>query len=488
LDRGLEGEPSETILALLKIPFKDPNDPDLARRRQQLSKQFTSIDPSRASNLYDRLKSEHPADEMSRLFWKLSTRTRNQMLAILEKKILDYRYISRAIRDLRNDPRYIDNLVEQVQVQGNEIVIWFTEGGKPTPIIIPRTDIQTEPVRSGVVYNKDTLYPDRQSAFNEFVIPLFAKSASGYPNSPLVIAFYKGEHNTIVPTALSEKSTPRIIATLHAIAENERQQELAFKGDAQAMADMFHSFYDTFNFLPLTVDEEGNVSFNPDTAIKDVLTGILLHRTVKGIQGHSTTTRTPQPEIPQATARRRKVLSVNDPEGVPSRTRVNQILSETQLDEIVRKTPDIRELRKLAAKLDNATAGSLFERWVNRYVFRNRSGLRRTRLTVRVKDNPNLGLGRDRSSDVYIEADGSVWDAKIYRSRKEIDVYQLDDYRKMEEAGFVLTPQGKRQRVQEINYVFSDQAAAEVNRSLVQVQGGAEVWFINDEGMLMHLD
>lgn len=164
--------------------------------------------------------------------------------------------------------------------------------------------------------------------------------------------------------------------------------------------------------------------------------------------------------------------------------------SAAELDEIVRTTPDIRQIRRLAAEMDNSSAGSLFERWVHKYVFDKQIGAPRTRLRVRNADNPHLAepLWQDRVSDVYYQPDGSVWDAKIYQSGSEIDVAQLDDYRKMEEAGFVINADGQRQRVSSINYIFSDRAAAEANKTTLHVQGGAEAWFIDDKGILRHLN
>ena len=163
--------------------------------------------------------------------------------------------------------------------------------------------------------------------------------------------------------------------------------------------------------------------------------------------------------------------------------------SAAELDEIVRTTSDIRQIRKLAAQMDNSSAGSLFERWVNKHVFGQQSGAPRTRLRVRTADNPHLEpLWQDRVSDVYYQPDGSVWDAKIYQSGSEIDVAQLDDYRKMEEAGFVINGDGQRQKINSINYIFSDHAAAEANKATLHVQGGAEAWFIDDNGILQHLN
>jgi hypothetical protein len=96
-------------------------------------------------------------------------------------------------------------------------------------------------------------------------------------------------------------------------------------------------------------------------------------------------------------------------------------------------------------------------------------------------------LMHDRISDVYYKPDGSVWDAKLYQSGAEIDLGQLDDYRKMEEAGHIITADGQRLPVKQINYVFSDRVAAEANVAGLHVQGGAEAWYIDNHGVLQHL-
>jgi len=133
-------------------------------------------------------------------------------------------------------------------------------------------------------------------------------------------------------------------------------------------------------------------------------------------------------------------------------------MTASELDEIVSKTPDIKQIRDIAAGLDNTSAGSLFERWSNRYVSHRPVGAERPRLFVAGKDNPSLEMWRDRTSDFYLEADGSVWDTKMYRPGTEVDVVQLDDYRKMEELGYIITSDGTRREVTAIRCLFSERA------------------------------
>jgi hypothetical protein len=149
-----------------------------------------------------------------------------------------------------------------------------------------------------------------------------------------------------------------------------------------------------------------------------------------------------------------------------------------ELDEIVRTTPDIRRVRELAAEMDNSSAGSLFERWANHYVFHRPVGSPRPRLSVRQADNPRLELWSDRTSDFWLDEDGSLWDAKIYRSAAEVDYWQAYDYDVMLEAGWVTTTDGRRVQVRSVNYLFSDRAAAQNNRLV-----DADVWYIDDDGI-----
>ncbi|MCB0176440.1 MAG: hypothetical protein KDJ97_38435, partial [Anaerolineae bacterium] len=50
--------------------------------------------------------------------------------------------------------------------------------------------------------------------------------------------------------------------------------------------------------------------------------------------------------------------------------------SAADLDAIVEKTPDIKKIRELAKEMDPGTRGSLFERWGNRYVFKQKNKVR----------------------------------------------------------------------------------------------------------------
>ncbi len=75
----------------MRLHFIDPNDPDLFRRRKRLVEQFERVDSSHAEVLNGRLLKLNPKDELSRLFWNLSTHSRTQLLAILERKIREHR-------------------------------------------------------------------------------------------------------------------------------------------------------------------------------------------------------------------------------------------------------------------------------------------------------------------------------------------------------------------------------------------------------------
>ena len=159
-----------------------------------------------------------------------------------------------------------------------------------------------------------------------------------------------------------------------------------------------------------------------------------------------------------------------------------------ELDQIVATTPDINAIRTLAANMVQGSAGSLFERWINHYVFHNPIGAPAPRLTVRQVDNIHLRLtASERVSDGYLRPDGSWWDAKAYSKETDIDVDQLSDTQAMVRAKKVYTKDLVEHPVTSANYIFIDLASARRNRSLVHVQGGGVVWYIDDFGMLQLL-
>ncbi|MGH2397548.1 MAG: hypothetical protein ACRDFW_11300, partial [bacterium] len=189
LDRSLSGHPEEAILALLRIPFDDPEDLDLYRRRQRLAHLFSRVDPSRAATLHARLAKQRTDDELSRLFWKLSTPARSQMLSILEDKIKAHRQTSPApvraqfkpVRARPKDcpprpgdilvnptpvtrhPRYIDNLAQSVNrllLTPDYFAIW-EEGGKRYEIWVKPDWLSTRRVHYIGPYD---IHPDRLRA------------------------------------------------------------------------------------------------------------------------------------------------------------------------------------------------------------------------------------------------------------------------------------------------------------------------------------
>ncbi|MEZ4861778.1 MAG: hypothetical protein R3C14_10735 [Caldilineaceae bacterium] len=158
--------------------------------------------------------------------------------------------------------------------------------------------------------------------------------------------------------------------------------------------------------------------------------------------------------------------------------------SAAQLEEIVRTTADIRQIRKLAAQMDNGSAGNLFELWAEKYIFKQQS---RKQIVVTMENNPHLErLEHGRRVDGYFHPDGSFWEAKLYQSGGDVDIGQMDDYRKMMEAGFVFDSSGQRVTITQVNYIFSDRAAAAANSSELHDMGIFAL-FIDDGGMLQHL-
>ena len=160
--------------------------------------------------------------------------------------------------------------------------------------------------------------------------------------------------------------------------------------------------------------------------------------------------------------------------------------SAAELDAIVEKTPDIKKIRELAKEMDSSSRGSLFERWSNRYVFK-----RKNKVRVVKADNAHLeeiegGLFTEfhREIDHYDEVTGEIWDTKVYGRDTVPDREQLHDYRIMEEAGEIQAADGRKLPINDVNYLFSDINAAQENASLIRVEGGGSVWYIDDTGDL----
>ncbi|MCB0224727.1 MAG: hypothetical protein KDI02_13635, partial [Anaerolineae bacterium] len=76
---------------------------------------------------------------------------------------------------------------------------------------------------------------------------------------------------------------------------------------------------------------------------------------------------------------------------------------------------------------------------------------------------------------------------KLYDKDTIPDRNQLHDYRIMEEAGEIQAADGRMLPINDVNYLFSDIEAARANASLIRVEGGGSVWYIDDMGMLQLL-
>jgi hypothetical protein len=195
---------------------------------------------------------------------------------------------------------------------------------------------------------------------------------------------------------------------------------------------------------------------------------------------------TPRLEFERRTMKGVRALRVRDASMTP--VKVVKSYTPAELDDIVAKTPDIVAIRAVARTMVPGSTGSIFERWVNHYVFHSPIGVKAPRLIVRQADNIHLRLiASARVSDGYLMADGSWWDAKAYSDGSEIDAEQASDIMAMVEAGYVYTPDGVKRPVVEANYIFIDIHAARANRSLVQTQYGGVVRYIDDFGNLQLL-
>lgn len=263
--RGTENTPEQKILELLKLSFIDPNDPELYVRRQQLKKTFQLLEPSRAAILHSRLIKRDPKYEISRLFHKLATATRTELLAILEKKIKTQRQtnkrdssqsalVFRAFKNPTKNPRYIDNLFQFVgwNVILDEYYLDWKENGKKITINVPKnTRIHT---KAGVIF------PDYEQVYpNEFSALLAV--ASNKKRQPwvdrfgaLAFAFYHGLDNTILPTIYSPDTTPRFFKAIAEIKNRVTPEEIA-----ESHIIYYSILKDAVNPFPFDIDSEGEI-------------------------------------------------------------------------------------------------------------------------------------------------------------------------------------------------------------------------------------
>jgi len=128
---------------------------------------------------------------------------------------------------------------------------------------------------------------------------------------------------------------------------------------------------------------------------------------------------------------------------------------------------------------NNAQRGTAFEVWAATHIFQTK---RRISVPVVLNrhlaqvDESGLGLLKDRTSDNYVDADGSLWDMKAYGDDSLIDPEQLQDYRLMEQAGYIFDADGARVTITSVNYLFSSRVAAEKNQPYLR--GMATTWYV----------
>jgi hypothetical protein len=146
-----------------------------------------------------------------------------------------------------------------------------------------------------------------------------------------------------------------------------------------------------------------------------------------------------------------------------------------------------------AEKVNSGQKGSDFEQWGRAEVFKGESH----RLTALPEDNEHLdeygdglGLTKRRSSDSYVDEEGSLWDLKSGYEKGGIDEDQLLEYSMMEDAGHVFIRDDKGQikdvPVTSINYLFETKAGAAANAT--DLQGRATAWYKDENGKVQLYD
>lgn len=148
----------------------------------------------------------------------------------------------------------------------------------------------------------------------------------------------------------------------------------------------------------------------------------------------------------------------------------------------------IRSLDKRIAEVGSASKGAAFEAWAIENIF---DGKQRIRISPELNkhlikyDEADMGLQKERVSDNLVDADGSLWDCKIYSEKSAIDRDQLRDYSLMERAGYVFDANGNRVEVKSVNYLFSNKGAAEANAW--RLSGEATAWYVDENSNIQLL-
>lgn len=143
--------------------------------------------------------------------------------------------------------------------------------------------------------------------------------------------------------------------------------------------------------------------------------------------------------------------------------------------------------------LNPSRKGSDFETWASQNIFRGEG----RRLTIHSEDNPQLdkigdgvGITKDRRvTDVYLAADGAIWELKSGYEKGGLDRDQLFEYSLMEQAGYVYAREGDKVTkapVTSVNYLFETETAARANEPYLR--GQAAPWYVDKEGKLQLLE
>jgi len=155
---------------------------------------------------------------------------------------------------------------------------------------------------------------------------------------------------------------------------------------------------------------------------------------------------------------------------------------------------DIAALDGRLAQAEPAEKGAAFEQWSEQHIFGDKKRIRIAPEHNQHLENVDyeknaegkgLGLLKGRVSDNYVDADGSLWDCKMYAETSDIDEDQLRDYSLMERAGYVYDTQGNRIEVTSVNYLFSNRAAADANAW--RLHGLADAWYVDKNGSVQLL-
>lgn len=236
----------ENIVTILKIPFSDPEDPELYERKKLLIVEFKQFDSFNLNLYYERLKIRKKNDLLSALFYdKISDGTRKLLLGILKEKVHQSRGLNNRLSttpvsktttttqaakpkpsedthygkiNTFTNLRYIDSLATDIAWQPviNEYYVSWVENKLRFEVNVPkevRVDLKSSMPFLISFGDNNEVFPSKDSALkavNRIKDESDKDPITRDPQTFLPFAFYFNKDKAVLPTVFSPDTTPNI--------------------------------------------------------------------------------------------------------------------------------------------------------------------------------------------------------------------------------------------------------------------------------------